>query len=78
MSDQKMPPDRYPADATTMNALFDTLGAVVIALTDTMPPPQRERFAANLARLAKNAEQRGLPVLETALLDMWRAAKPPR
>lgn len=78
MSNPTMPPDRYAADAATMTALFDTLGAVVIALSDTMPPPHRAHFAANLARLAKNAEARGNPLLETALLDMWRAATPPR
>lgn len=68
--------DRYKADAATMNALFDTLAGVVMALSQSMPATQQQAFASNLARLAKNAEAQGWPLLETAFLDMYRAADP--
>lgn len=71
-----MPADRYPADAATMTALHDALNMVVIALAQTMPPPHRAQFAANLAGLARAAEKSGNTRLETALLNLWRSAGP--
>ena len=66
--------DAYKADAATMAVLYDTLAGVVIALCQTMPAAQKQAFAGSLARLAKNAEARGAPQLEAALLDMYRAS----
>ena len=71
-----MPPDRYPADEATMRTLYDALNMVVIALAETMPPPHRAQFAANLAGLARAAEKQGNTQLETALMDLWRSAGP--
>lgn len=66
--------ENFKADAQTMTAAFDTLAAVVMSITPTMSAEQKALFASNLARLAKNAEKQGWTVLETALLDMYRAA----
>lgn len=66
--------ERYKADAATMTTLYDTLAAVVMALAATMPAQHKATFANNLAQLARNAEANGNAQLETALLDMYRAA----
>ncbi len=66
--------DNFKADATTMNALFDALGGVVMCLAATMPPQQRQEFAAKLQGLARGAEKQGNAVLHAALSDMHRAA----
>lgn len=57
-----------------LQALHEALGAVLIALCDTMPMEQQEAFAENLARLAKNAEAKGKTVLQTVLIDLHNAA----
>ena len=62
------------ADARTINALFTALGATITALAETMPPPHKKAFAVNLARMAKNAEANGDALLETMLIDLFRAA----
>lgn len=62
-----------PAEA--INAQHDALAAVVMALADTMPAEQKARFANNLARLARNAEAKGLRTLETMLIDLFNAAR---
>lgn len=72
-----LPPDRYPADETMMRTLRDALAMVVIALAETMPATHRARFAANLSGLARAAEKQGNTQLETAVMDLWRAAKGP-
>lgn len=66
--------ERFPLNAETINALFDALGNVVIALSASMPPLQRKAFADNLAAAARSAERRGDATLETALIDLHRAA----
>ena len=55
-------------------ALHEALGAVLIALCDTMPLERKEAFASNLARLARNAEAKGNTTLETVLIDLHNAA----
>ncbi|MGI9218107.1 MAG: hypothetical protein ACR2JA_14045 [Hydrogenophaga sp.] len=55
-------------------ALHEALGAVLIALCDTMPFEQKDKFAHNLARLARNAEAQGNTILETVLIDLHNAA----
>ena len=69
------PSERFPMNAESMNAVIDALGAVVMSLSDSMPPEQRAVFAQNLAKLAKNAENRGMVPLETLLIDLHRVAK---
>lgn len=66
--------ERFPADATTMNALFDALGHVVIALAASMPQAQKKAFADQLAAAANSAERNGQATLETTLIDLYRAA----
>jgi len=66
---KKIPP------AEAINAQHDALAAVVMALADTMPAEQKARFADNLARLARNAEAKGLRTLETMLIDLFNAAR---
>lgn len=66
--------ERIPADEA-INAQHEALAAVVIALADTMPPEQKARFADNLARLARNAETKRKPHLETMLIDLFNAAR---
>lgn len=56
-------------------ALHEALGAVLIALCDTMPLEQKDAFASNLARLARNAEANGKRHLETVLIDLHNAAR---
>lgn len=65
--------ERIPAEQA-INAQHEALAAVVIALADTMPAEQKQRFADNLARLARNAEAIGRPHLETMLIDLFNAA----
>lgn len=67
--------ENVKADAATMNALFSALGCVVMSITAAMTPEQRAQVAANLARLAMNAERMGDPLLEMALIDLQRAAR---
>lgn len=70
--------ERFKADAETMNALFDALAAFALSLSTTLPEAQQDALADNLARLAKNAERRGLSTLETALIDLHRAVRRPQ
>jgi dihydroxyacid dehydratase/phosphogluconate dehydratase len=67
--------EKVPFDASTMNMLFDALGATVMAIAATLPPEQKKLLADNLAALAANAERRGDTALETALIDLQRAAR---
>lgn len=63
-----------PLTAETANAIVSALGAVVFATVRALPPAQREAFANDLARLAKNEERHGDTATETILMDMHRAA----
>lgn len=63
-----------PLNADTVNAIVNALGAVVFATTRQLPPEQQAAFARDLARLAKNEEQRGQVETETILMDLHRAA----
>lgn len=63
-----------PLDASTVNALFDAMGAMTICLTRQMSPEQRTHFKADMARLAINAEKQGNTTLETMLIDLRNAA----
>lgn len=57
-----------------VQALHHAFGAVLIALCDTMPMEQQEKFSDNLARLARNAEAKGDETLATVLTDLHNAA----
>lgn len=64
----------FKADASTMNALINAMGALVIVTVRQLPPDKQKAFADDLARLAKNAERKGDQTLETLLIDLHRAA----
>ena len=64
----------FKADAATMNALINALGALVIVTVRQLPPEKQKAFADDLARLAKNAERKGDTITETLLIDLHRAA----
>ena len=63
-----------PLDADAFNAMFDAMGALTLCLTRQMTPEQRTNFKADMARLAVNAERKGLVTLETMLIDLRNAA----
>lgn len=64
-----------PNNDETINALFDAVGSVVMALSEVLTPEQKEAFSRNLARLAINAERHGDTTLETMLIDLQQAAR---
>ena len=64
----------FKADAATMNALINAMGALVIVTVRQLPPEKQKAFADDLARLAKNAERNGDTITETLLIDLHRAA----
>jgi hypothetical protein len=64
----------FPNDAETMNAVINSIAAVVFATVRRLPPEQQKAFADDLARLAKNAERQGHATLETLLIDLHSAA----
>lgn len=64
----------FKADASTMNALINALGAVVICTVRQLPADRQKAFSDEMARLAKNAESRGDQITETLLIDLHRAA----
>lgn len=67
--------ETLPINAETLNAMFDSLGAVVMALSEVLTPEQKQAFAHNLSRLAINAEKGGNTTLETMLIDLQQAAR---
>lgn len=67
--------ERFPANAETMNALIDGLGALTLVLLSRMPLEVREAAAQDFARLAASAEGEGNLTLETLLMDLHRAAR---
>ena len=67
--------ERFPANAATMTALFDGVGALALVLLQRMPPADRDAAANDFARLARQAEAQGNLTLESFLMDMYRAAK---
>lgn len=72
------PQQGFPADEETLRALRDAQACMLIAITQSMPATQREAVANNLAELAGLALKRGQSTLESALLDLHRAVRPPR
>lgn len=67
--------ENIKVDAATINTLFDTLGAVVMALSATMQPEQKQAFADHLSGFAKSARAQHNTLLEAALLDVHAAAR---
>lgn len=69
-----MSQQQLPLNADAVNAIVNALGAVVFATVRALPPAQRQAFANDLARLARQEESQGATATETLLLDLHRAA----
>lgn len=68
------PMENEKSSTEVLTAVQDTLALAFIALCATMPPEQKQAFSANLAKAAKNAEQHGDLLVETLLLNLYRAS----
>jgi hypothetical protein len=62
------------SNTEVLTTVQDALAMAFIALCATMPPEQKQAFSANLAQAAKNAEQQGDLLVETVLLNLYRAS----
>lgn len=71
--DQQLP-DSFPADADTINAIVDALGALVICLAKRLPPEDKAGLAGDLARLSANSTASGRPIVGRLIGDLSRAA----
>lgn len=67
-------PDTLPANAETINAIVDSMGALVMCLTRHMPAEVKDALARDLARLSANATASGQPVVGRLMGDLSRAA----
>lgn len=70
----KQPPQTFPADAETINALVDGMGALIICLANQMNPEQKQRLASDLARLSASATASGKTIQGRLIADLSRAA----
>lgn len=62
-------------NAIPLMAVIDTLGAVVMSLSATLPAAQRQAFVDNLAKLAQAACTNGGAHRQPLLNAMARAAR---
>jgi hypothetical protein len=67
-------PEAFPADAETINALVDAMGALVMCLAKHMPPEVKAELASDLARLSANSTASGRPIVGRLMSDLSRAA----
>lgn len=67
-------PTTFAADAETMNALVDAMGALVMCLAKHMPPATKAELASDLARLSANSTASGRPIVGRLMNDLSRAA----
>ena len=67
-------PSTFAADAETINALVDAMGALVMCLTKHMPPEVKDELASDLARLSANSTASGRPIVGRLMGDLSRAA----
>ena len=74
MNEEHTLPDAFPADAETMNALVDAMGALVMCLTKRMPLEDKAALALDLARLSANSTASGRPMVGRLIGDLSRAA----
>jgi len=65
---------RPAADAATLNAIVDAMGAITMCLMKHMPPHVKEEFVRDMARLSANATASGHPLAGTLMNDISRAA----
>ncbi len=70
-----MSQEKFPANAETMSAMVNAMGALAMSVAHALPPEQREKMATALAAIAKQAEIAGDTTLETLLIDMHRAIR---
>lgn len=76
MKNETKLPAAFAADAQTMNALVDAMGALVMCLAKHMPEAVRTEVASDLARLSAGATASGRPVVGRLMADLSRAAAP--
>lgn len=67
-------PEHFPADAETINALVDAMGALIMCMAKHMPPEKKDELARDLARMSANATATGRPVVGRLMGDFSRAA----
>lgn len=70
-----MTQEKFPANAETMSAMVNAMGALTMSVAHALPPEQREKMATAIAAIAKQAEVSGNTTLETLLIDMHRAIR---
>lgn len=66
--------ENFKADADTMNAVVNALGALVFATVRQLPAERQEAFAKDLAWIAESQSRAGNTTTETLLIDLHRAA----
>ena len=74
MNEKHTLPDTFPADAETINALVDAMGALVMCLAKRLPPEDKAGLASDLARLSANTTASGRPIVGRLIGDLSRAA----
>jgi hypothetical protein len=67
-------PQPLPADAESINAIVDALGALVICLAKQMPAEAKDALASDLARLSATATATGKTAVGRLMGDLSRAA----
>lgn len=67
-------PSTFAADAETINALVDAMGALVMCMAKHMPPEVKAELASDLARLSANSTASGRPIVGRLMNDLSRAA----
>jgi len=67
--------ETFKADAQTMNAIVQSLGALVFATVRRLPESEQQAFANDLAFMASAASASGNTTLETLLIDLHQAAR---
>lgn len=66
--------DAFPADAETINAVVEAMGALVICLCRHLPAEAKQGIASDLARLSASATATGRPIVGRLMGDLSRAA----
>lgn len=74
MNENQPLPETLPADADTINAIVDAMGALVICLAKRMPAEDKTALARDLAKLSANSTASGRPTVGRLIGDLSRAA----
>lgn len=74
MNENQPLPETLPADADTINAIVDAMGALVICLAKRLQPEDKAALARDLAKLSANSTASGRPIVGRLIGDLSRAA----